>query len=214
MVHRIELQETERATLEAAIAGRFVTNGVAAAGSVLHGMGNFLAPFSGVITAIGALWIAGRTWDELSDAAKESGSEIKTGLEEELAAAGLPKYTAFTSWLNAKYAFGGHNEICSFTHDAQGSSHFPPGSENIAPVFVSQLGIDVPQFFAKRMHEFLAMYCSLDPTDLRATDPVGLWMSFYSTADYGREAYYYAQKQYTTTQGAAGAFLKWVVGWA
>ena len=58
IVHRIELQETERATLEAALAGNFVTNVVGAAGCVLSGFGQALAPFSGVLTAIGAAYIA------------------------------------------------------------------------------------------------------------------------------------------------------------
>jgi hypothetical protein len=58
IVHRIELQETERATLEAALAGNFVTNAVSAAGSVLTGFGAALAPFSGVLTAIGAAYLA------------------------------------------------------------------------------------------------------------------------------------------------------------
>ena len=58
IVHRIELQETERATLEAALAGNFVTNVVSAAGSVLSGFGQALAPLSGVLTAIGAAYLA------------------------------------------------------------------------------------------------------------------------------------------------------------
>ena len=58
IVHRLELQETERAALEAALAGNFVTNAVSAAGNVLTGFGNMLAPFTGVLTAIGAAYIA------------------------------------------------------------------------------------------------------------------------------------------------------------
>lgn len=58
IVHRIELQETERAALEAALAGRFVTNAVSAAGSVLSGIGQALVPFTGVLTAIGAAYLA------------------------------------------------------------------------------------------------------------------------------------------------------------
>ena len=58
IVHRLELQETERSALEAALAGNFVTNAVSAAGSVLTGFGNMLTPFTGVLTAIGAAYIA------------------------------------------------------------------------------------------------------------------------------------------------------------
>ena len=58
IVHRIELQQSERDAFEAALAGNFVTNAVSAAGSVLTGFGAALAPFSGVLTAIGAAYLA------------------------------------------------------------------------------------------------------------------------------------------------------------
>ncbi len=70
IVHRVELQETERAALEAALAGRFVTNAVSAAGSVLTGLGNALTPFAGVLTAIGAAYIAEKGISSVVDAAK------------------------------------------------------------------------------------------------------------------------------------------------
>jgi len=62
---RIELQETERATLEAALAGRFVTNAAMAAGNLLNGVGAALAPFSGALTALAAVWIADRTLEQI-----------------------------------------------------------------------------------------------------------------------------------------------------
>ena len=67
IVHRLELQQTERDALEAALAGRFVTNAVSGLGDVLTGFGNLLKPFEGVLTAIGALWIADRTLDEIKE---------------------------------------------------------------------------------------------------------------------------------------------------
>ncbi len=70
IVHRVELQETERAALEAALAGRFVTNAVSAAGSVLSGIGQALAPFSGVLTAIGAAYIAEKGVSAVIEAAE------------------------------------------------------------------------------------------------------------------------------------------------
>ena len=69
---RIELQETERATLEAALAGRFVTNSAMAAGNLLKGVGAALAPFSGALTALAAVWIADRTIEEIAEAIKET----------------------------------------------------------------------------------------------------------------------------------------------
>ena len=78
IVHRIELQETERATLEAALAGNFVTNAVSAAGSVFSGIGQALAPFSGVLTAIGAAYIAEKGVSGIIDAAKVVKENIPT----------------------------------------------------------------------------------------------------------------------------------------
>jgi hypothetical protein len=78
IVHRIELQETERATLEAALAGNFVTNAVSAAGSVFSGIGQALAPFSGVLTAIGAAYIAEKGISEIVEAAKVVKENIPT----------------------------------------------------------------------------------------------------------------------------------------
>ena len=80
IVHRIELQETERAALEAALAGKFVTNGVSAAWSVLTGIGTFLAPFGGVLTALFALWAVDKTWD----AAAAAGSQQKEDIDRRL----------------------------------------------------------------------------------------------------------------------------------
>jgi hypothetical protein len=51
IVHRIELQKTERELLE----GYVAANGI---GSILSGVGNLLNPFSAVIAAIFAAWIA------------------------------------------------------------------------------------------------------------------------------------------------------------
>ena len=76
VVHRIALQETERAALEAALAGNFVTNAVSAAGSVLSGFGQALTPFSGVLTAIGAAYIAEKSVSEIVEAAKTAAETI------------------------------------------------------------------------------------------------------------------------------------------
>ena len=76
VVHRIELQETERAALEAALAGNFVTNAVGAIGSVLSGFGQALTPFSGVLTAIGAAYIAEKSVSEIVEAAKTAAETI------------------------------------------------------------------------------------------------------------------------------------------
>ena len=79
IVHRLELQQSERDTLEAALAGRFVTNAVTATGSVLSGIGTMLVPFSGALTAIAGLWIAekgGKAIVEAIDTAADVGGTI------------------------------------------------------------------------------------------------------------------------------------------
>ena len=101
IVHRIELQETERATLEAALAGRFVTNAVGAAGSVLSGIGVVLAPFSGALTALAALWIAESTWDELKE-------KVLDPIVEKIRQPHIDRYAGdysmIVAWLNAQYS--------------------------------------------------------------------------------------------------------------
>ena len=80
IVHRIELQQSERDAMEAALAGRFVTNGISAIGNVLGGLGAALVPFSGVLTALAGLWIAERTFEEVVESAKtikETGKDIE-----------------------------------------------------------------------------------------------------------------------------------------
>ena len=65
IVHRIELQQSDRDTLEAALAGRFVTNAVGSVGSVLSGLGAALSPFGGALTAIATAWLADKALDEV-----------------------------------------------------------------------------------------------------------------------------------------------------
>ena len=62
------------------MAGRFVTNAVSAVGSVFSGVGAALAPFAGTFTALTALWIADRTFEQVKEdieVMKEKGEDIK-----------------------------------------------------------------------------------------------------------------------------------------
>jgi hypothetical protein len=78
IVHRIELQQSERDAMEAALAGQFVTNAVSAAGSVLSGIGTALVPFAGVLTAIGAAYIAEKGISEVIEKVKEAQENVGT----------------------------------------------------------------------------------------------------------------------------------------
>ena len=66
---RIELQETERAALEASLAAGGIAN-------LLHGIGAVLLPYQGAITAFAAAWLAG----ELADEVKEQLDKVVGGL--------------------------------------------------------------------------------------------------------------------------------------
>jgi hypothetical protein len=77
IVHRLELQQTEREALEAALAGRFVTNAVSSVGSVLTGIGYMLAPFGGALTAIAGLWIAEKGASALIDSVENTAANVE-----------------------------------------------------------------------------------------------------------------------------------------
>jgi len=81
VVHRIELQETERTIVETALAGQFVTNALSGVGSVLSGAASMLGPFSGAITAIAALWLADKTFEEVVDFVEDVRT-IRSNLEQ------------------------------------------------------------------------------------------------------------------------------------
>lgn len=107
IVHRLELQQTERDALEAALAGRFVTNAVSGIGDVLTGLGNMLKPFEGVLTAIGALWIADRTLDEIKEAWDTSIAMGQSWIANRYGG----DYETIPAWLNSQYSMGGWDQI-------------------------------------------------------------------------------------------------------
>lgn len=193
IVHRIELQETERATLEATLAGKFVTDAVSAAGGVLTGIGYALAPFGGAITALAALWIADRTLDEILDAARESGEELKARHEEEFHTQGGKHIQYFSAWLAATFENGGWAAICNQENVREYLVGTPGG-------VMLPLGMNrQPQFFVQRCMDFLTYVCA-DGFDAKGQTPVELWSAWYSIEEYGRDAYYY-QTNGTTSGG-------------
>ena len=114
IVHRIELQETERATLEAALAGRFVTNAATATGSVFTGIGNLLKPFEGVLTAIGALWIADKGLDVVTDSIQQAWDYTQDAGSSWIANQyGGGDYEEIVAWLQSQYAIDGWDTIFS-----------------------------------------------------------------------------------------------------
>jgi len=219
IVHRIELQETERATLEAALAGRFVTNGVSAVGSVFSGIGAALAPFSGVFSALAALWIADRTIEEIQDSLPS-----KEDLEGRFHEDGALLLARVAGWLHALYAEGGWDAICPSSQEARDQRN----QELMAMTgFVSgaPLGYDpfnelnplgdvlAPSWFVGDvLHPFLNTICETTAGGLDAegnlieTDPVQLWSQWYSIEQYGRDRYYHGQQTYPKP-------IRWFFGW-
>ena len=109
IVQRIELQETERATLEAALAGNFVNGLAMAGGNLLKGVGSALAPFQGALTALAALWIADRTIDEIADVIQETTTNVKLFFNSREQADGT--YADHVAWINVNYANSGFDNL-------------------------------------------------------------------------------------------------------
>lgn len=204
IVHRIELQQSERDTLEAALAGNFVTNAVSAAGSVFTGIGYMLAPFGGALTAIAGLWIADKTIDEILDAAKDAGEAQKQRNEETYYESGNKYLDRVRAWIQTIYANEGWDGLCersNFVEFLQTSSN-PLDNLNYIPMFV----ID-------RLGQFLALICNPDyapqgiPIRESGKTPALLWTEFYTVEEYGSDAYYH-----DTNGTAAGGVWKTIFG--
>ena len=185
IVHRIELQETERATLEAALAGRFVTNAVGAAGSVFTGIGNLLAPFGGALTAIAALWIADRSLDEILEGAKDLGEKQKAKMEESFQDAGAKYISYYSAWLQSKFELGGWDEVCNSRVELMKDYYDP---------FNPTRTLMGPQWFFDEFLRFLTNVCDPNNVNARNENPVDLWAQWYSVDQYGQDAYYWAQQ--------------------
>lgn len=185
IVHRIELQETERATLEAALAGNFVTNAVGSVGSVFTGIGNMLVPFGGALTAIAGLWLADKTLDTVLDEVRERGEKTKERLEESYHDAGSTYMSYFASWLNSKFAEGGWDAVC------EGRVEYASDYYSFNPV----RAIMGPQWFFDICMSFLESVCDPNNVMARNSEPVELWGEWYSIDQYGKDAYYYTQQE-------------------
>lgn len=158
IVHRIELQETERATLEAALAGRFVTNAAQAGASLFSSIGAALSPFSGAFQLLAAAWIADRSWDQIKQ-------EVLDPLVDILQAPVLAKYAGdyqmIVAWLTAQYSNQGwgflevdNSSVDAYMNSAEGQSQI--WRDGVATH---------PQFGMIRPAQFGTSWISLDPRD-------------------------------------------------
>ena len=181
IVHRIELQESEREMVELAMMGNVATNAVSAAGAVLSGIGSFLAPFSGVFGALAAVWIGDRTLDMV----REDAESRKAENEAEYAEGKSVYDTIISAWLNARYAEGGWDAIC----------HPETKKDLIKGQFLGWRGGDhnglptmIPPFYFTQLQQFLTTIC--ESSNLGNQTPSELWVQWMSEDEYGQAAYY------------------------
>jgi hypothetical protein len=180
IVHRIELQETERAALEAALAGRFVTNGVSAIGSVLTGIGSMLVPFAGVLTAIGAAYIA------------------EKGIEKAIESVGTITENAktFADFVNPSKQMEIYQYICAYLQACDGWE----GNPNSLRDRINDLGKDLQD---KKAHPVLAAkfaaWYKQALSRARATgsyppeSPAKSWIKFYTPQQYAADTIQWAK---------------------
>ena len=182
IVHRIELQQSERDMLELAVAGRTATNAVSAIGAVFSGIGTMLAPFAPAFGALTALWIGDRTLD----AVREDAERRKQEIEDEYAESKSTYDALISAWLNAKFAEGGWDAICDYESYAQALLADQAG----APVSWGGFGQRIPQWYFTQFLVFLQTVCN--SANLGDKTPSELWVEWMSAEEYGQAAYYYA----------------------
>jgi len=199
IVHRIELQETERATLEAALAGRFVTNAVSGAGAVLSGIGAALAPFTGAISALAVLWIADRSLDEILDAARKSGEELKQRNEEAHEGYGAKAIEYVSALLTSTYDTAGWDGICLLIDEIKIDSMKMVTDKSKIHLLIW------PPWFSAVVVKFLETICNPDNVMAKTKTPTELWAGWYSVDQYGKDAYYYE----TNGSTSAGVWSTW-----
>lgn len=203
IVHRIELQQSERDTLEAALAGRFVTNAVSGLGSVITGLGNLLTPFTGVLTAIGALYLADKTLEELKEAWDDSVQWGQSWLANRYGG----DYEKIPAFLNAEYAQGGWEQVLESDYTTgQGAQvqsqiwrqgyylvdgnrwgwrgpNFVQLSNNTSALS-DGAGVPLPQWLVDRFDIFIYQFRTVPRSQWEHRNPANLWEEFMPFSEY------------------------------
>jgi hypothetical protein len=202
ITHRIELQQSERDTLEAALAGRFVTNAASSIGSMLSGFGAALAPFSGALTALAAVWIADRSWDELKE-------KVLDPIVEKIQAPVLAKYAGdyaeIVAWLNASYAQTGWGFLQtdsssreSYMQSAEFNSAMWRGHgvdhPTLGRIEVSGMRI-MPSWLVDRFDSFIYTMKQNTAADKEKKTPAEWWVQFYPYDEFENEIIWYAKNR-------------------
>jgi hypothetical protein len=189
VVHRIELQQTERDMVEAALAGRFVTNGVHALGNVLAGFGALLSPFREVLGALAVVWIGDRTLDAII----ADGEKRKEEIEANYAELAPVHIAAISALLSSWYAEGGWDGICGDPDSMNVGAHL--NRQVLDWIIENERGKGpYPDWFVDQVAIFCRTVCQTrgggtgrTPADLWAGQP-DPWM----TPEYYGQAAYFA----------------------
>lgn len=223
-VVRFELQERERDIAEGFILGNAAGNLMSGTGAIISGVGTaigaVLNPFSGAITALGALWIADRSFDEIMNTARTWGEQMKQDIEEQYASEYGDGYTNVCTWLNTMWATGGWEYVMTHTA-ALRQRCMPPNyclADNEYMTHQTTFGVDLPngeweevgpmpKFLMVKLMQFLHMYWGYQqggvwygPADVEL-DRIGrdfdgsiidAWTAFYPFEDFGPHYYYFA----------------------
>lgn len=193
IVHRIELQESERDMLELAVYGNFATNAVGAAGAVLTGIGNMLTPFAPALGALAAVWIGDRSLDAIKEDAERRKQGIIESYEEE---AGI-KIQALATVLNQWYADGGWDAICG---DPDAIGPLMEFNRNVVQWIIDNENNKgpYPDWLVDEFVRFLRAICSSPNAKTGNRTPAEYWASepdpWMSTQRFGELAYYYDSK--------------------
>ena len=199
IVHRIELQQTERDTLEAALAGRFVTNAVSATGQVFTGLGNLLSPFRDVFTAIGALWLADKTLDQIKETWDAS---IEAGQSWIANRYGAGDYEEICAFLNAQYSQGGWDQLLegdpmqmegaefqsavwrTGAYYTNAGYYYPQNGGLSGPFASNPRAGTMPQWLIDRFDIFINGFASTPRPQWESSNPATLWESFMPYSEY------------------------------
>ena len=180
IVHRIELQQSERDMLEMAVAGNVATNAIGAAGAILGGIGNLLLPFRDVLGAMAVLWIGDRTLE----AVKADGEARKAEIEAEYAENKFGYDQMICAWLRIKYADGGWEAVCSEASRVE----LHEGQFQYLNPERGGLPQRLPLWYFHQLLDFLTVVCN--SPNSRTTTPAQLWPQWMTEEQYGQQAYY------------------------
>ena len=208
IVHRIELQETERATLEAALAGRFVTNAALAAGNLLNGVGAALAPFSGALTALAAVWIADKSWDQLKEKVLDPIVDV---IDEKVVAKYAGDYSEIVAWLNMSYSTKGWDFLQTDNSSHEGYMTSAEGASILwrnqtydhptlgkPPVQTWAFYATMPSWLVDRFDSFIytmKQNTAIPDAEFEKQTPAEWWVQFYPYAEFVNEVKWYAKNR-------------------